>query len=537
MKRSPIALLPWMALVATAYGQTRSADVIYTHHDDVPTRAFRVGDECFVSLEDVARWGWTTNTYADTVDVKAEGRKFAVTFRTINGQQVLPLRAALKKLGGDCEWVGSTDTLQVFTKLSKVSVRDGKVLLSSGLEFKPRATTLSDPSRVVVDMVGARFDGKTLIDLDQSARVVQYKPNVARLIIETPNVANLDQLNSGPTREIEFTLTKPVEMKKPPVGDEEGGEGGSAVAPAPTPGVAQQNGMLDVRVEAENRNEARLKIPVVTATPATFRRPDMTTLEIVLPGVSLDLPMDFRVASDSVASAITRREGNDTVLTLTLSRAMGVQVTPGTDGVSVSLQKPNVGDGKLAGKVIVVDPGHGGHDKGANSGGVYEKNLNLIMGKLIAAELSKQGATVIMTRTTDVFIPLNTRAKIANENHADLFISSHINSTGGSGSQTGGITFHHLGKGTSRVLAECIQSEIAKVSGLPNLGAWSDGRIYRTGFAVLRQTNMPGVLLELGFINHPRDRKRLVQEDFQRSVAAAVVRGVKVFLGDAKKND
>jgi len=48
---------------------------------------------------------------------------------------------------------------------------------------------------------------------------------------------------------------------------------------------------------------------------------------------------------------------------------------------------------------------------------------------------------------------------------------------------------------------------------------------------------MPGVLLELGFVNHPRDRKRLVTDEFQRGVAAAVVKGIKVFLGDAKKND
>jgi N-acetylmuramoyl-L-alanine amidase len=196
-----------------------------------------------------------------------------------------------------------------------------------------------------------------------------------------------------------------------------------------------------------------------------------------------------------------------------------------------------VGNGKLAGKLIVVDPGHGGKDRGANSNGVFEKDLNLKIGRLVAEELAKAGATVIMTRKTDVFISLNERALIAERNKADLFVSCHINSTGGSGSQSGGITFHHLGRPVSRLLAECIQDELAKIGGIPDRGVWSDGKIYRSGFAVLRQTTMPGVLLELGFINHSRDRARLVQEDFQRGVAAAVVRGIKVFLGDAKKND
>jgi N-acetylmuramoyl-L-alanine amidase len=137
-----------------------------------------------------------------------------------------------------------------------------------------------------------------------------------------------------------------------------------------------------------------------------------------------------------------------------------------------------------------------------------------------------------MTRTTDVFIPLTTRAAIANSNHADLFISCHINSTGGDGMQSGGITFHHFGKGISRVLAECIQAQIAKVNKLPNLGVWSDGKIYRTGFSVLRNTQMPSVLMELGFINNPHDVKRLTESEFQTSVASAVVKGVKDYLGD-----
>ena len=157
--------------------------------------------------------------------------------------------------------------------------------------------------------------------------------------------------------------------------------------------------------------------------------------------------------------------------------------------------------------------------------------------KLIAERLMAEGATVIMTRSTDVFISLNKRAQIANSSGADFFISSHINSTGGAATQSGTITFHHKGNALGKQLATCIQNEIAKVNKLPNKGVWSDGKIYQNGFAVLRQTTMPGVLLELGFINHPKDRARMVTEEFQQSVAAAVVRGMKVFLGDAKKND
>jgi N-acetylmuramoyl-L-alanine amidase len=167
-------------------------------------------------------------------------------------------------------------------------------------------------------------------------------------------------------------------------------------------------------------------------------------------------------------------------------------------------------------------------------GGVHEKTLTLSIGKLLAAGLAEQGATVIMTRKTDVDISLNERALIANRNGAHFFLSVHINSNGRPNSTSGSITFHHKGATVSKLLAECIENEIGKASRLPSIGVWSDGRIYDSGFAVLRKTKMPGVLLELGFINHNRDRARMQEAQYQRAVAAAVVKGVRVFLGDVE---
>jgi N-acetylmuramoyl-L-alanine amidase len=84
------------------------------------------------------------------------------------------------------------------------------------------------------------------------------------------------------------------------------------------------------------------------------------------------------------------------------------------------------------------------------------------------------------------------------------------------------------------VLAQCIQREIAKVSGIANDGAKSDGVIYRTGFSVLRNTQMPGVLLEMGFVDSARDRRRIVTDEFRDAITSAVVKGIKEYLGDAK---
>src|SRR5580658_5898549 len=134
MKRLLPALLPWMVLTAAAVGQTRSADVLYTHFDAYPTHGLRVGDECFVAIDDVAPWGWKTDTWADTVSVKAEGKSFDVPSRNINGRICIPLMAAIKKLGGNAEWVDNTDTLSVYGTITTVSVHDGKLSVGTTMD-------------------------------------------------------------------------------------------------------------------------------------------------------------------------------------------------------------------------------------------------------------------------------------------------------------------------------------------------------------------------------------------------------------------
>lgn len=542
--------------------QVRSADVLYTHFNNIPTRAYRVGDECFVPVDEVSHWGWTVNVSAELARIKAEGVEFTVPIRVFSGRQAIPIRAAVTKAGGQSGWVMNSDTLEVYSELTTLSVNEGKIRFFSPLEVRPKTFYLGNPSRFVVDIEGARLGPKTLKDLDGGSKAVQYRPNTVRLIVDTPNLpqgaaaereaTHLFQMElststlpamdkPSPTRTKSKVDEPPAEKlakTQDPAQGQAGGSHPETVTSDPEVDVQQSAASRDIRInlEQETAETADLSVPLPPiGTQVTFRKIDPRTIEISIPGLYLQVPADFQSPTESLESASARTDSAGTYLTLTFARPMGAQVWSDQSSIHIGLQKPNVGDGKLAGKLIVVDPGHGGHDRGAHSGSINEKDLNLAIGKLIAKKLSEAGATVILTRKTDVFIPLNTRADIANNANADLFISSHINSTGGSGTQSGGITFHHKGRDVCRLLADCIQQEIAKVSGLPNLGTWSDGRIYQSGFAVLRQTKMPGVLLELGFINNAKDRKRIVTQDFQDSVAAAVVEGIKVFLGDAKE--
>ncbi|HTQ09141.1 MAG TPA: N-acetylmuramoyl-L-alanine amidase [Fimbriimonadaceae bacterium] len=230
----------------------------------------------------------------------------------------------------------------------------------------------------------------------------------------------------------------------------------------------------------------------------------------------------------------TRNEDTGVVLALKLARPMGVELSRIDNDLRIRLFKPAVGEGRLAGKVVVVDPGHGGHDSGTQAAGYREKDLTLAIGTLLSQKLADEGATVIMTRTTDVFVPLNDRPAIANRNRADFFISVHINSNEVDDSASGTITFYHHDDPICQLMADCIESEIVKVNGIGGMGTWSDTKVHHSGFAVLRGAKMPAVLIECGFLNSSKDRTRMLTDEFQNDVSSAIVKGLETYLGEAE---
>src|ERR1700722_7039036 len=110
MKRLLIGLVPWMALATMASaGQVRSADVLYTHFTTIPQHAFRLGEECFVPVDELSTWGWTATVEHDEAQVQAEGQTFSVPTRIITGRVTLPLGPALEKLHAFSQWVPESD--------------------------------------------------------------------------------------------------------------------------------------------------------------------------------------------------------------------------------------------------------------------------------------------------------------------------------------------------------------------------------------------------------------------------------------------
>lgn len=167
---------------------------------------------------------------------------------------------------------------------------------------------------------------------------------------------------------------------------------------------------------------------------------------------------------------------------------------------------------------IMIDSGHGGMDNGAVYMGRKEKDDNLRIGLAVGELLEKAGYHVLYTRTTDRYDTPLQKAQMANNAGADYFISFHRNSGEVPNTYHGAQALVYSDNTRASQIGEAIMNQLVQL-GFQDLGV-----VERPGLVVLRRTNMPAVLLELGFINNDEDN-RIFDEQFDE-MADAIVRGI-----------
>jgi N-acetylmuramoyl-L-alanine amidase len=169
------------------------------------------------------------------------------------------------------------------------------------------------------------------------------------------------------------------------------------------------------------------------------------------------------------------------------------------------------------GAVVVIDAGHGGHDQGTRWYGLAEKTLALDVAKRVETILKRNGVTTVMTRRTDKFIPLDTRAAIANRYRNALFVSIHFNST--RITAINGIETYYRSDSGRKVAYTIQQSLINKVSA-------NNRGIKRAAYKVLKHTRGTAVLVECGFISNKSEAKRCGTAAHRQKLAEAIARGI-----------
>jgi N-acetylmuramoyl-L-alanine amidase len=203
---------------------------------------------------------------------------------------------------------------------------------------------------------------------------------------------------------------------------------------------------------------------------------------------------------------------------------------------------------------VIIDAGHGGSDPGAENASLKlrEKNLTLDLAKRVKAQLEKAGYTVSMIRSGDRLVALPERSRLANDLNGDLFLSLHFNAS--TDTKVHGVETYAftplLQPSTSRTKLH--ESDRQSYAGNAN-DPWSellgfyvqrslseqlpspDRGLKRARFTVLRDLKMPGILIEGGFVTHPKEGRNIGSAGYRDKIAEAIVQGLKTFEGTAAR--
>jgi N-acetylmuramoyl-L-alanine amidase len=168
---------------------------------------------------------------------------------------------------------------------------------------------------------------------------------------------------------------------------------------------------------------------------------------------------------------------------------------------------------------VVIDAGHGGHDRGGIPGQrIAEKDMTLDVALRLRNILSANGYHVVMTRSTDIFVPLGGRVAIANSYRNAVFVCIHFNATGRSGAS--GIETYFYSR-DSLPLASAIHYYVTGGAPSANRG------VRRRGYYVLRKTTIPSVLVECGFLTNPTEAAYAQSASYRQKLAEEIAAGVR----------
>ena len=189
----------------------------------------------------------------------------------------------------------------------------------------------------------------------------------------------------------------------------------------------------------------------------------------------------------------------------------------------------------LSKKVVLIDAGHGGFDPGKVSGSSLEKDINLAIAQKLQSYLELGDSTVFMTRVDDSTLSgtkkgdMYSRKLLANTSKADIFISVHQNSYLAS-QVKGAQVFYFNSSDNSKKLAQCIQDKIREFADPGNTKQPKENSSYY----VLKQTTMPAVIVECGFMTNPAEKKKLLDPDYQDRLAWAIYMGAVEYFSETE---
>ena len=257
-------------------------------------------------------------------------------------------------------------------------------------------------------------------------------------------------------------------------------------------------------------------------------------LKIEIPTRDTELPEGSFIIKDNLVNEVTVTRGRTrTEITVSFRRSVEIEVLSDDEDEILEILAVRNDDISQGERTIVIDAGHGGKDPGAISlNGFHEKEISLSMAIQLQQKLIEQGYNVIMTRTDDTFVELYSRARLANEMNADLFISMHANSN--INSSILGLEVLYCPATSSELkledqfpFADRIYASILNSTRTPGRGVFK-----RPELVVLRETIMPAVIIEIGYLSNLQEESMVRDPGYQALVVQGILDGVNQYLSE-----
>ncbi len=454
--------------------------------------------------------------------------------REVRGRVLLPARAVGSLLGCAVRWEEASRTLYVYPWLRRFDLQTlhdrYRLTVEAEAPIAYRIGELSGPPRFFVDLldmdlaqIPAAFEVedsylKSAL-VHQHSLVPEAEADVTRIVVEMTELRQCRIRESEDRCRIEIDFPLPEAEEVPP-----------DVAPVVLTGLSFERTSPRVAavtlsvfgtpycVSADMYDPMTIGVDIVNAQNQ-IREPLPEVVDPVVESVSIE-PVPGRPGTKRVAIALRSPTGH------------GVVVEEGE--VRILL-----GRFELAELKVVIDAGHGGHDTGAiGRSGLREKKLNLDIARRVYRYLNAMGVEARLTRVDDNPVrpwrrgnreeqraELLARCSIANELEADLFVSVHANARRRNPMEHRGTETYYR-KPDSFAFAHVMQRELVEALGLP------DGGVIRhpKSIIVLGHTDMPSVLVEVGYLSHPADEVLLATEEFRERAAAGIASGIRRYV-------
>ena len=447
----------------------------------------------------------------DVYKITVEGKEVKTDFPGIvfNKTTMLPVRAVFEKLGGKVVWNSKTQLMDVSYNGSKLQFKNNDINVKmDGKTYKlsSQAKKINDRLIIPVDFI------KNIKSLSAAVDSKSKTINIKKVKVAPPKNENQNLNNEKPNEPIKDTPTD--EPEKVPL---------KQVLSSYLTYVSNQDrvyfafkgialtstGSTIKKYFTENYDKESGKYTITISSKANLKLEEkmysidddnVQSIAISHNKETLDTNFEFNVKKEFIFYTSYNEDLKQTEVNL---------LTPAKEGE----------------RLVVIDAGHGGVDPGASGGSTREKDVNLDIALKLEKLLKAKKINTFMLRQDDTFVGLYDRPYIANALNATLFLSIHNNAFDKS-SARGTETLYYPEKAgdksfTGQKFAQLIQNSL-----MSKLDTYNRKTISRPGLVVLKHTQMPSSLAEIGFLTNPDDLKRLINPDFQQKTAEALCNAI-----------